>query len=560
MRFKSFFILLLIGFIAQQCAKQTAPTGGPKDETSPKMMSSNPEHKQVNFKGKEIELTFDEAVQLNNPREQILITPTVGQKFEATAKKNKVTIKLNAELSDSTTYNINFRESVQDITEKNQAVIKLAFSTGSHIDSLHITGTIKDILTDKELNNYTVALTPAIDTFDIFKHSAPWITLTNKKGRFAIENLKQGNYFIYAFDDKNKNLVVDSKSEKYGFKSENINLTEKMDSIKINVFRLDATKFKIMTARPTFAYYNVRLSKSIAAYKLYSPNSTEKFHSTLESDKSTIKIYNSIPNLDSLQVRLEAIDSSESKVDTLIYIKFQKKESTKDKFTAKVESAYLYETGSTISASVIFSKPVTRIFTDSIFLQLDSLNKITFTKDDISWNPDLTKLFISKKIEIPKQEASKTKSEPKSKQTAPESSQESELSNQLYFKKGFGFSIENDSTPELTATLKLIKPQDYGIISAKVVSNENHILQLLDKSGNLIEEVKNIKLKEFENIPAATYMLRVFLDLDKNGKWDTGNFLTRKQPEPVLFYNNPKGGKDIILKANWLVGPLLITE
>lgn len=61
------FILLCL--LAQQCAKQTAPTGGPTDETPPTLEASTPRHEQTNVKNSKLTLTFDEAVQLNNARE-----------------------------------------------------------------------------------------------------------------------------------------------------------------------------------------------------------------------------------------------------------------------------------------------------------------------------------------------------------------------------------------------------------------------------------------------------------------------------------------------------------
>lgn len=565
MKLKFLYSLVIIGFLLQQCAKQTAPTGGPADEIPPTLIHSNPVHKEVSFKGKEIELTFDELVQLNNPREQILITPTIGKKFEAIAKKNKVIIELNAKLSDTTTYTFNFRESVQDLTEKNPAKIKLAFSTGPHIDSLTIAGKIKEILTDKNLDNYTVALTPALDTFNIFKHTAPWVTLTDKQGRFVLENLKHGTYFLYAFEDKNKNLVVDSKSERYGFKSDNILLQGSHDSVKVSVFKSDAAKLKLMSSRPTFAYYNIRLSKSVVNYKLSSTDSSKKIQSILESDLATIKVYNTIPNLDSLQIRLEAIDSTESKVDTLIYLKFKGAGSTQDNFTGKIDQSNIYESNSTLSAILSFSKPVHHFIQDSLYVQVDSLNRITFTNENLTWNKSLTKLTITKKVTFPKEDETKPKiplpqKKPEGKPTKePKPNKESTPINQLILKAGSVISVENDTLKELTSPLKLIKVQDYGIISTKVSTKENFILQLIDQRNSVITEVKNSNKFNFENLPAGNYMLRLLIDLNKNGKWDAGNYATKTQPEPVVYFRTAKGGKDIILKANWLVGELLIT-
>lgn len=240
-----FSFLLLAG-----CAKQTSPTGGPKDETPPELVKSNPEHNTVNYKGSEIELTFSELIQLNKPKDEIIISPAIKE-IETTYRKNKVFISFKSELQDSTTYSFSFRESVQDLTEKNSASnLKLAFSTGSFIDSLSVEGRIMDLLTNKPLPNITVAVHYESDTFDIFKHKAEIITKSDLDGNFLIENLKPTSYTLYAFNDKNKNLFVDSKSEKYGFISEPINLKNTLKEITIPLISLDARALKLLAPGP----------------------------------------------------------------------------------------------------------------------------------------------------------------------------------------------------------------------------------------------------------------------------------------------------------------------
>lgn len=554
MKLNWLILLLATCILAQQCAKQTAPTGGPKDIIPPQLEYSTPKNKGVNFNGKEIQLSFDELIQLNNPREQLIITPTIGKKFEVTARKNKVILTLNAELQENTTYNINFRESIQDLTEKNPAKVKLAFSTGPYIDSLIISGFVKDALTDQPVKNFTVAVVQAIDTFNIFKHPAAWISLTDNLGKFSIENLKPGKYFLYAFNDGNKNLTVDGKSEKYGFKSTDINLTQSLDSIKLLVFKQDISNLKLISARPTFAYFNIRLSKSLVDYKL-TPESGSQTFSMLESDLTTIKVYNTISNIDSLQVRLQAEDSIGSKVDTLLYVKFSKKESTKDKFTTKIESVNLIESKSLFSSEISFSKPVISLNPDSIYVQVDSVNRITFSKNELKLDETLTKLSISKKLE------------PKPKPPAPPPTAQKKVTqskaqplNMFTLAKAFAISIENDSASRTTKPLNIIVPEDHASISTKIQTKENFILQLLDKSNNVVEESKNNKAAHiFENINPGTYYMRVLIDLNKNGKWDAGNYKNRIESEPVIYYTNPKGGKDIFLKANWQLGDLWIT-
>jgi uncharacterized protein (DUF2141 family) len=556
------FISIIV--LLSQCAKQTSPTGGPTDETPPKLKSSYPTHEQVNFKGNRIELFFDEPIQLSNAREQIIITPSVGKKFEVTFSKNRVTLDLKeVRLQENTTYNINFREAIQDLTEKNPAVVKLAFSTGSYIDSLSINGKIQDALTEKLQTNYTVALAETSDTFNIFKHPASWITVTNKKGFFSLENLKPGTYILYTFDDRSKNLIIDSKSEQYGFVGQQINLTKNIDSLRLRTFKQDINELKLITARTTFAYFNLRFSKSLINYKVTAVDSTIQVYSSLEPDLTTIKLYNTIPDLDSLQIKVNATDSLNTTVDTVVYMKFPKKEATRDKFVPKLEKVSVYESNSLLSTQILFNKPLSKFSPDSIFIEIDSLTKVPLSQQDYSWENNQTKLLIRKKVDLKilfPPDSSKIES-PKSKPETPKSSisKGPKKPPTLLFLKGAFISIENDTAQTLSSTLSVTTLESTAIIETKVETSENFIIQLLTKAGKIVGEQINQKSFMFENLPADTYLLRIVVDTNKNGKWDPGDFKNRIEPEPIIYYRNPKAVKEISLKANWQLGPLLIT-
>lgn len=51
---------------------------------------------------------------------------------------------------------------------------------------------------------------------------------------------------------------------------------------------------------------------------------------------------------------------------------------------------------------------------------------------------------------------------------------------------------------------------------------------------------------EFSYVKPGDYKIKFIHDLNGNGKWDTGNYLEKRQPEPVEFY--PKG---ITVRSNW---------
>ncbi len=164
------FIILLSILIFTRCARQGQPNGGPKDSDPPELLSSTPADGEKNFRGTSIELTFNENVKLKDPKEEILITPSMGTSTRFTVKKNKVVITPENKWADSTTYSIAFREGIQDVNESNPTDdLHLAFSTGPTIDSLKVVGSLTEVFSDKVPEKITIGLYQA-DTFDIFKH------------------------------------------------------------------------------------------------------------------------------------------------------------------------------------------------------------------------------------------------------------------------------------------------------------------------------------------------------------------------------------------------------
>jgi hypothetical protein len=72
--FKLLVGVLLLAVI-YSCANIGTPNGGPYDEAPPKFVSSNPIPNQVNYTGKNVEILFDELIQIEKPTENVIITP-----------------------------------------------------------------------------------------------------------------------------------------------------------------------------------------------------------------------------------------------------------------------------------------------------------------------------------------------------------------------------------------------------------------------------------------------------------------------------------------------------
>ena len=127
------FLFFLFTLALWSCDNQTQPTGGPKDEDPPKLIASDPVQGAINVSADEVELTFNEFIKTENPKEQLIISPRVNIEFEIKYRKNKAFITFEEDLPDSTTFTFNFREAIVDITESNPPEnLKLAFSSGTY--------------------------------------------------------------------------------------------------------------------------------------------------------------------------------------------------------------------------------------------------------------------------------------------------------------------------------------------------------------------------------------------------------------------------------------------
>jgi uncharacterized protein (DUF2141 family) len=546
------------------CARQSSPTGGPKDTIPPEFKHSIPPNEAINYKGKELELLFSEQVILNSPKEQLIITPTIGKEYEISARKNAVIISFEDPLRDSTTYTFNFRESIQDITEKNPVEnLQVAFSTGSYIDSLSIEGSVFDLIKGKALKETTVALHVENDTFNIFLHPAIYFTKTDEKGKFKISHLKPDNYFIYAFEDKNRNLIVDTRTESYGFLAEYLYLIENLKDISFGLIHLDARELKMTSARPYNTYFNIRTTKNLRTYELSAVDSSD-IVTTFGEDQANIRVYKTTDQ-DSLQIKLTAIDSIDNRLDTTLYAKYLTREVTPEDFEFSVPTSSIIAEKGVMDIAIQFTKPVKEINFDSLFFKVDSLTTINFSQKDVNYDPQLRRLTIRKNIDktlFVTEETEKQKnplrgntrgSPPK---TAGPDAKKQPAFNTFYAGRSAFISVENDSSKRLTQTIKPLREADLSVINIEIKTDEDaFFVELVDNNFKVIKTSRNKRKVRFEDIIPGEYQIRLIIDHNKNGRWDPGNYLKSIEPEKIIYYRGMDGSTVIKgVKANWEIG------
>ncbi len=543
--------------IVSSCARPKSPTGGEKDEIPPKLIEVNPKSGTLNFKGNKIIMEFDEYVKLDKVKKELSITPRINDDFEY--KQNKETIELsNLELEDSTTYTFNFGSAVKDITEGNIVENMIVFfSTGDYLDSLSINGSIKNLMTNVPISKATVALYEVGDTLDIFTGKARYAIKTDEKGFYQFNNIKNGKYFVYAYNDKNKNQTCQSdKGEAFGFVSDTLNLQENVDSLHILIRSRNIKPLKMLKAKASGKYFEVKFNKYIVKYNIKPTDTTKAILSNTTDENHAIRIYNTLPVNDSLLVNLTAVDSVGQKIDSTFYLKFIESSRKAANFNSSVSKAQILP-NEIFTGKIVFSKPITHINTDSLYFQYDSL---TFEKidtlTDFTWNKNRTELSILKRLhsELYKVAADtvkkdSTKAKPKKRVPGADSfsSGKGAARVTLYLGNHSFISIDADTSKVMQKDLRFSKENSFGVIKGTIKTNQkSYVIQLLTKKYVLVEELKNLKTFEFRNIDPAEYRIRILIDENENGHWDIGDIKSFTKPESIYHLD-----KLIPIRANW---------
>ena len=432
MRNNQFWLLIswIMLILAGSCARQSVPTGGEKDTIPPTLVRMVPELEAVNYTGDEIELEFDELIEARNLKKELIITPPV-EEYDFYIKKNKLYIDLDEDLLDSTTYTFNFGEAIQDLSEGNKATnAVVAFSTGDYIDSFQVQGTIRQLLTQQPVEEAIVTLYDTRDTLDAFTGPPRYFAKTDEEGNYTIRYIKPGLYRVYAYQDANSNLKIETNKEPYGFIADTLFIgvvdpevravgdtlqRPDLSALDLPLTRKNAQPLTLQSSRSTGKYYEFKFNKGLRSYSL-AVDSTDVqvgtkqlidslavntidsarylFHD-LQDERRVIRVYNSIRQ-DSLRTLLTAIDSTDQSVrDSVFYVRFADSRRKPETFTTNF-SVGKDAIQDTIKSAIRFNKPVIRMNTDSVLLSYDTLYylPVDYTTA-ISWNDHLNEATIT---------------------------------------------------------------------------------------------------------------------------------------------------------------------
>jgi hypothetical protein len=244
---KVIFLSLIGVMFFYSCAKIVAPTGGPKDEEHPLIVTVDPPDYTVNFDRKKITITFNEFIQLKDLNNNLIISPPIQEKPTIKVKGKTLVIEFNEELQDSTTYNIYFGNSVQDYNEGNPIEnFQYVLSTGAYIDSLSISGKVINSFNLLPEEGVYVMLYKELEDSVPIKQIPVYLSKTNKEGLFRINNVSNNKFKLFALRDFNKNYLFDLPNEDIAF-IDSLVLFDLITETKIDtVFKSDSTLINSM--------------------------------------------------------------------------------------------------------------------------------------------------------------------------------------------------------------------------------------------------------------------------------------------------------------------------
>ncbi|MBK6524596.1 MAG: Ig-like domain-containing protein [Crocinitomicaceae bacterium] len=512
------YFLIAIVFIVSACAQINDLTGGADDDYAPQIDSAKsfPFNGQTNFEGDRVVLKFEEYITLVKPNDNILITPRPEVAPIISAHNKTLEILFVAPLQENTTYTINFNRAIADITEKNDSIFQYVFSTGNYIDSLSISGNVKDAFTNKGSDGFIVALYPM--TNEIQFDSIPYLTKptyisqTDKDGNYKINYLKYGLYYLFAFDDRNKNLKLDD-GENIAF------LPEKNILVNRKNIRADLKSFSIKSSESEVDHVNFVEPGKLEIIFTFPPDS-------FTISTSCALLQEDTKSQDSLVFWLAENPTARMKFATRLN---GIEDTLKPLYKSSIEAKFMTAATNIKEGKLQPGEKLKLTFSEPILLESISTEKIrVMTSDSTVITPvweieNLRTLVLTNPID-----------------QAMILQLDSGAVNSLY---------NHTNANKININFENYPISYYGslVINTDSVFNAPVLVYLLDAKGNAIDTTIYSKQIEFKNIPPGDYQLRLVVDEDNNGEWSSGSLTLGVIPEKVIYFN-----ETIAVKSKWV--------
>lgn len=605
---KKYTILCLLALtLFASCARMGNPDGGWFDETPPKVIGASPADKGVNVKSRNVKINFDEYVKIDNATENVIVSPPQLTTPEIKAAGKSIDVKLLDSLKANTTYTIDFSDAISDNNEGNPlGNYTYSFSTGAEIDTMEVSGYVLSADNLEPVKGILVGLYSNQADSAFQKLPMLRVSRTDSRGHFIIKGVKNGTYRVYALQDVDGNYMFNQKSEKLAFLHNPITTSLKPDvrqdtlwtdslhiadikrhdyihflpdNVTLSAFtELQTDRYLLSVTRKeanhfvaNFSYGNSELPK----IKGLNFNEKNAFIVIPNVKRDTISYWlrdSALVNQDTLRMEINYLKTDSlgklvAQRDTMEVLSkqpFEKRMKAAQKELEKWQKAQEKAKKKGDPYQAVKPKESIRLNVNAP-TELDPDKNIPISVDAPLEKVDTSKIHLYTKIDTLWYKAKYSFRPLAHRDVNGKLVRSDSLKYGMDYelvgewRPGQEYSLEMDSTAFVDIYgnvsgknkhgFKVKSDDEYSTLTISLLGMEGKhcILQLLDKSDNVMKELSAENGQaEFFYLAAGDYYLRMFVDRNNNGIWDTGDFTTGTQPEEVYYYPSK-----IECKAKW---------
>lgn len=593
----SLFLLALIGLtsLIAACANQGAgPDGGPYDETPPHIVGMTAPERLQNGKRTKFSLVFNELIKVDNPTEKIIVSPPQIETPEIKVSGRRITVELLDSMRPNTTYTVDFSDAITDNNEGNPlGQYTYIFSTGQTTDTMQMSGYVLNAEDLEPVKGILAGLYQQHHDSIFAQRAFDRVARTDASGFFSIKGVAPDrDYRLYALQDADGDFHFTQPSEMLGFLHNDLRAgafrdtrydtlwvdSVRYDSIRIipythftpddlvvRAFKIDVNTRHYLKAqrdvpewfttfftgpsrkRPTIQGLNFDARKAFVVnasagndtltYWLADTTllrqDTLRFAYTYDNwDDSLAQM---LPKTDTLELVPKTTFAKRAANEAKELEKWNKQREKREKrgdFSKSQPPMVALQLRADVSSSLVpnrniliqFDQPLQRFDTKKLHLRLKKDSTYHDAPYALDTVPNNILAYRLRAEWRPGQEY----------QLVIDSAAMTSLYGRVNLATDNKFSIA--------------KLEDFGTVFLSLSNaHESTVVQLLGSDGKPVAQAptKNGRA-EFYYVQPGKYYLRCFFDRNGDGKWTTGSWSPRRDPEEVYYFP-----KEIEVRANW---------
>lgn len=561
-----FFIIILSPLVTKSCANtSTPPSGGPKDTLPPILVATVPQynalHHPTDVKHSSVTFQFNEYVVLKDASSNIYLSPPQKKVPTAKIKGKKVIVSFDQPLDSNTTYSLDLGSSIVDNNEGTKfPKYNFSFSTGDHIDSLFVSGTVVDAKTMLAKKNITILFHTDPSDSAVYNVLPKASAKSDVWGFFAVRNLPADSYRVFALDDQNNNNKYDPADEMIAFLDTLVVPRKVMTSGMLELAIMDEKDTALCMSRPSdlrlylfketssrqFLKNKGRPTKRMCyitfaapypkidslAFNCYADsNIITQFNTTKDSLAIWINDQKAVPDTMLLTVKyLKTDDSLKILVPQTEIIKMNapKPKLVKDKRGNAVEFI------DTIAHYKVTAEP-SNIEQDGFIIEFDNPLIIA------PWDSVKLKCITTKQL-VKYEEFTVEQDSTNIRRYVIKAKKPLLLGNEYILKLPHRQFFDIDGLPCDSLEKKVSIPNDDKLSSLTlemVHVNGHYIVELINEKRDKV--LRSFRIKEdckllFPYLSKGKYSVRITQDNNGNGLIDTGSILDKREPEKVILF------------------------